>query len=62
MPYDMPTKTGAYSPKPETEVKKTQVVATGSVEPRNDTDVEKEAAAMGAGKRVGGHGQGGAGN
>ena len=49
-------------PKPETEVKWTQKPATGSVEPRNDTNVEAEAAAMGAGKKVGGHGQGGAGH
>ena len=59
---------GSYSPKPATkspseyETSKTQVVATGSKEPRNDTNVEAEAAATGAGKRVGGHGQGGAGH
>ncbi len=54
---------GSYSPKPETEIKKTQKPATGSAEPAYDTlNVEKEAAAMGAGKRVGGHGQGGAGH
>ena len=58
----MPHEYGAYSPKPETEVKKTQVPATGSKEPRNDTDVEAEAAASGVGQRVGGHGQGGAGH
>jgi hypothetical protein len=33
--------------KPETAIERTQVPATGSVNPRNDTDVEKEAAAMG---------------
>ena len=51
-----------YSPKPEPEIKKTQVPATGSVEPRNDTDVEAEAAAMGLQAPIGGHGQGGEGH
>ena len=46
---------------PETEIEKTQVPATGSEEPRNDTDVEKEAAAMGI-QHNPGHGQGGAGH
>ncbi len=63
MPYDMPMKTGAYSPKPEGPIEKTQNPAPGSKEPAyNQVDVEKEAAAMGAGKRVSGHGQGGAGH
>ena len=55
-------RTGGYSPKPETEVKKTQVVAQGATEPAYDSvDVEKEAKAMGI-TRVGGHGQGGEGH
>ena len=61
MPHDK-MRTGGYSPKPATEVKKTQVVASGSMEPAYDSlDVEKEAKAMGI-TRVGGHGQGGAGH
>ena len=56
----MPMK-GYSSPKPETEVKKTQVVATGSKEPRA-TVVDYEPEVMVAGKRVPGHGQGGAGH
>ena len=53
---------GGYSPKPATEVKKTQVVAQGATEPAYDSvDVEKEAKNMGI-TRVGGHGQGGAGH
>ncbi len=62
MPHDK-MRTGGYSPKPETEAKFTQVVAQGATEPAYDSvDVEKEAKNMGAGKRVGGHGQGGAGH
>ncbi len=62
MPHDK-MRTGGYSPKPETEIKWTQKPATGSTEPAYDSlDVEKEAKRMGAGKRVGGHGQGGAGH
>lgn len=57
----MPMKGGYNSPKPETEVKKTQVVATGSKEPRA-TVVDYEAEVIGVGKRVPGHGQGGAGH
>ena len=54
---------GSYSPKPETEIMKTQKPATGSKEPAyNGTKVEKEVAAMGAGVRTGGHGQGGEGH
>ena len=61
MPHD--TKMGAYSPKPEGPIEKTQTPATGSVEPRNDTDVEAEVAAMGVNTApIGGHGQGGAGH
>ena len=53
---------GSYSPKPATEVKKTQVIAQGATEPAYDSvDVEKEAQNMGI-TRVGGHGQGGAGH
>ena len=48
--------------KPEGEIEKTQTPATGSAEPRNDCDVEAEAAATGAGQPVGGHGQGGSGH
>ena len=63
MPHDMPMRTGSYSPKPEGPIEKTQKPATGSVEPAYDSlDVEQEAKNMGAGKRVGGHGQGGAGH
>ena len=57
---------GSYSPKPATkspseyETSKTQVVATGSKEPRNDTKVDAEAAAMGLTPPIGGHGLGGA--
>ena len=61
MPHDK-MRTGGYSPKPETEVHKTQTPATGSTEPAYDSlDVEKEAKRMGI-TRVGGHGQGGAGH
>ncbi len=60
MPHDM--RTGSYSPKPETEVKKTQTVASGSSEPAYDSvDVEKEAQRMGITHNPG-HGQGGAGH
>ncbi len=65
----MPEGVGYDSPKPATkspseyETSKTQVVATGSKEPRNDTDVEAEVAAMGVNVApIGGHGQGGAGH
>jgi len=55
-------RTGSYSPKPETEVKKTQTVASGSSEPAYDSvDVEKEAQRMGITHNPG-HGQGGAGH
>jgi len=47
--------------KSEGPIEKTQVPATGSKEPRNDTDVEKEAVALGI-KHNPGHGQGGAGH
>jgi len=47
--------------KPETEIKKTQVPATGAKEPRA-TNVEQEAEVKGVGVRVPGHGQGGAGH
>ena len=61
MPHDK-MRTGGYSPKPATEVKKTQVVAQGASEPAYDSvDVEKEAQRLGI-TRVGGHGQGGAGH
>ena len=53
---------GGYSPKPATEVKKTQLIAQGATEPAYDSlDVEKEAKRLGI-TRVGGHGQGGAGH
>ena len=53
---------GGYSPKPATEVKKTQVVASGSSEPAYDSvDVEKEAIRLGITHNPG-HGQGGAGH
>ena len=59
MPYDK-MRMGSYSPKPETEVKKTQVVASGSSEPAYDSvDVEKEAQRLGITHNPG-HGQGGA--
>ena len=53
---------GGYSPKPATEVKKTQLIAQGATEPAYDSvDVEKEAQRMGI-TRTGGHGQGGQGH
>lgn len=57
----MPEKMG-YSPKPETEVEKTQKPATGNLADANPTKVESEAAWHGVGQRVGGHGQGGEGH
>jgi len=61
MPNDK-MRMGSYSPKPATEVKKTQVVASGSTEPAYDSvDVEKEAIRLGITHNPG-HGQGGAGH
>jgi hypothetical protein len=52
-----------YSPKPEGKLEMSTKPATGSVEPNNDTDVEKEVAAMGVNVTpIGGHGQGGEGH
>ena len=55
---------GSYSPKPETEVKKDQVVATGGYDKDlvDQTNVEEEAAYLGLKAPVGGHGQGGEGH
>ena len=61
MPHDKMS-TGGYSPKPATEVKKTQLIAQGATEPAYDSvDVEKEAQRLGI-KHNPGHGQGGAGH
>ncbi len=54
-----------YSPKPETEVKKDQIVAQGGLNKDlvDATKVESEAAANGVSLNpIGGHGQGGAGH
>ena len=54
-----------YSPKPETEVKKDQVIGTGGLDKSlvDVTKVESEAAANGVSlKPIGGHGQGGEGH
>ena len=62
---DMPMKQGGYSPKPETEVHKDQVIATGGYDKDlvDHTKVEDEAAAHGVSLTpIGGHGQGGAGH
>lgn len=60
----MPEAVG-YSPKPETNVMKDQVVATGGYDKDkvNHTKVESEAAAHGVNlEPIGGHGQGGEGH
>ena len=56
---------GSYSPKPETEVKKDQLIAQGGLNKDlvDATKVESEAAANGVSlKPIGGHGQGGEGH
>ena len=55
---------GSYSPKPESEVKKDQVVAHGGYDKDlcDHTNVEKEAAYIGLQAPIGGHGQGGEGH
>ena len=61
MPHDY----GAYSPKPETQVMKDQVVATGGKDKDlvDHTKVESEAADYGVSTTpIGGHGQGGGGH
>ena len=61
----MPHEYGAYSPKPETEVKKDQVIATGGYDKDlvDHTKVESEAAQHGVSTTpIGGHGQGGEGH
>lgn len=63
MPHD--EKMGAYSPKPESDIMKTQQPSPGSYDKDlcDHTKVEEEVAYMGVSVNpIGGHGQGGAGH
>ena len=63
MPNDM-MRTGGYSPKPETEIKKTQTPAVGGYDKDmvDHAHTDEEAEYLGLKPPIGGHGQGGAGH